>query len=220
MQSAIDAARPGDWILVGPGDYRDPSNHTLVGALGDGEAGAQLLVTTPDIHIRGMNRNTVWLDGTHSGPRCSNQTADQEFGAKDDGGLPAGRNGIIVYKATGVSIENLSACNFLGGDLTPGDAIFFDGGGSSGKTTTETFRGAYLTATSTYYEGVNDPSAGYAIYSANTAGGPGVFVDDYASNMNDSAFYVGGCPACAVILDAVHARTAPRGTRGRTPAMS
>jgi hypothetical protein len=214
LQAAIGAARPGDWILVGPGDYRSSANQKLPGAVGDDQAGAQFVVRTRGIHIRGMNRNSVWLDGTRSGPRCANKTADQDFGPKDSAGNPTGRNGIIVYKASGVSIENLSDCNFLGGDLTPGDGIWFDGGGGSGKQTTETFRGAYLTATSTYYAGADAPSAGYAIYSSNTAGGPGVFTEDYASNMNDSGFYVGACPACAVILNAVHGEDNAEGYSG------
>lgn len=214
LQTAIDAARPGDWILVGPGDYRDPTNHRLAGSMGDGTAGAAFRVTTPDIHIRGMNRNTVWLDGTRSGPRCSSKTADQDFGPKDASGNATGRNGIIVYKVSGVSIENLSACNFLGGALTPGDEIWFDGGSSSGTQMRMSFWGSYLTATSTYYAGASAPSSGYGIYSSNTSGGPGVFTQDYGSNMNDSGFYVGACPECAVILDEVHGQDNAEGYSG------
>ncbi len=214
LQAALSAARPGDWILLGPGDYRKQGNQKMPGAKGDDRAGAEFVVRTPDIHIRGMNRNAVWLDGTRSGPRCARKTSHQNFGSKDSAGKPAGRNGIVMYKVSGVSIENLSACNFLSGDRTVGDAIWFDGGGSSGKQTTETFRGAYLTATSTYWGGTNKPSAAYGIYSSNTAGGPGVFYRDYASNMNDSAFYVGACPACGVIVDAVHGENSPEGYSG------
>src|SRR5438105_12499513 len=61
IQSAVDAARPGDWILVAPGDYHEsPGNGTGV------------LITTPDIHLRGMDRNTTLVDGTKPGaPACS-----------------------------------------------------------------------------------------------------------------------------------------------------
>ena len=214
LQAAINAARPGDWILVGPGDYRSRANLRMAGAMGDDQSGAEFVVRTRNIHIRGMNRNAVWLDGTRSGPRCSSKAADQNFGPNDAAGNRAGRDGIVVYKTTGVSIENLGACNFLSGDLTVGDAIWFDGGGSSGKQTTETFRGAYLTATSTYYAGDSEPSAAYGIYSSNTAGGPSVFTQDYASNMNDSAFYVGACPDCGVIVDHVHGEDSPEGYSG------
>ncbi len=214
LEKAIYAARPGDWILVGPGDYRERTNVPLTGAMGDDQSGAGFAITKPNIHIRGMDRNRVWLDGTSSGPRCSRRTSDQNFGPADDTGNPSGRNGIVVYKVSGVSIENLSVCNFLSGDLTLGDEIWFDGGGSSGKQTTMSFRGEYLTATSSYFVDQNSPSAQYGIYSSNTAGGPGVFTHDYASNFSDSAFYVGACPQCAVLLDAVHAQNSPEGYSG------
>ena len=214
LQKAINAARPGDWILIGPGEYREPGNVPLPGAKGDDRAGAAVVVSKPNIHIRGMSRNQVWLDGTASGPRCSRKTADQNFGPKDSAGSPSGRNGLVVYKVTGVSVENLSVCNFLSGDLTLGDQIWFDGGGSSGKQTRMSFRGSYLTASSSYFVDQNSPSAQYGIYSSNTAGGPGVLSHDYASNFSDSAFYVGACPQCAVTVDAVHAQNSPEGYSG------
>ena len=214
LQKAINAARPGDWILIGPGDYRERKNVSLSGATGDDQSGAGFAITKPNIHIRGMDRNRVWLDGTASGPRCSRKKSDQNFGPIDAAGKPSGRDGIVVYKVSGVSLENLSACNFLSGDLTLGDEIWFDGGGSSGKQTTMSFRGSYLTASSSYWVDQNSPSAQYGIYSSNTAGGPGVLSHDYASNFSDSAFYVGACPQCAVVLDAVHGQDSPEGYSG------
>src|SRR5262249_5489342 len=46
IQAAVDAAASGDWILVGPGVYHEH------GAPHDG-----VLITTPNIHVRGMDRN-------------------------------------------------------------------------------------------------------------------------------------------------------------------
>ena len=133
IQAAVDAARPGDWVLIGPGDYHETGNRVPPGAAGDDMAGAAVLVTTPNIWIRGMDRNGVVLDGTRPGaPQCSPAPADQNLGPLDSNGLPTGRNGLIVFKASGVSMENLTACNFLSGDLTPGDELWFDGGGSTG----------------------------------------------------------------------------------------
>src|SRR6201995_296562 len=156
IQAAGDAARPGDWVLIGPGDYHETGNRVPPGAGGDDAAGAAVLVTTPNIWIRGMDRNAVVLDGTKPGaPQCSSAPADQNLGPLDSSGLPTGRNGLIVFKASGVSVENLTACNFLSGDLTPGDEIWFDGGGSSGTQKIGSWRGAYLSATSSYYGGEN-----------------------------------------------------------------
>jgi hypothetical protein len=217
VQAAVNAAKPGDWVLIAPGDYKSAQTSVPSGGQGGDQAGAQLLIQTARIHVRGMDRNGVWLDGTKPGaPKCSTAEADQTFGELDSSAKPGGRNGILVYKVPGVTVENLSACNFLTGDLGAGNGIWFDGGGSSGKQTSlGSWRGSYLTATSDYFKNNESPSAGYGIYSSNTkAPGRGVFSRDYASNMNDSAFYVGACPDCNVLLERVHGENAPQGYSG------
>src|SRR3984893_11937670 len=104
IQAAVDAARPGDWVLIGPGNYHETGNRVPPGAVGDDRAGAAVLVTTPGIHIRGMDRNGVVLDGTKPGaPPCSSAPADQNPGPVDSNGLPTGRNALVVFKASGVS---------------------------------------------------------------------------------------------------------------------
>ena len=45
-----------------------------------------------------MNRNTVIVDGTKSGPACSRAKSDQSFGPRGKGGAQ-GLNGIMVWKA-------------------------------------------------------------------------------------------------------------------------
>src|SRR5436305_8655846 len=90
IQAAVNAARPGDWVLVGPGDYKE------LGYPGMSEP-AGVLIKTPNLHLRGMDRNGVVVDGTRPGsPRCSNQPTDQG---------PLSRNDVEVYKANNTWIE-------------------------------------------------------------------------------------------------------------------
>ena len=156
---------------------------------------------TSDLHIRGMNRNTVIVDGTRAGGStpCSSAPQDQNLGPVVDG-KHQGRNGIVVWKANGVSIENLTACNFLGGAGDSGNQIWWNGGDGSGTIGLSGYTGAYLTGTSTYF-GTEDTAAQYGIFSSNSQG-PASWNQLYGSNMNDSGMYVGAChQACDVTID-------------------
>lgn len=114
IQSAVNAARPGDWILVGPGDYHENADETGPrGNPADGQMGG-VYITKSGITLRGMNRNSVIVDGTKPGSApCSSRPSAQDYGAAGPDGAPVGRNGIVVWKANDVSIENLTVCNFL-----------------------------------------------------------------------------------------------------------
>jgi hypothetical protein len=72
IQGAVDAAKPGDLVLIAPGTYNEAVN-----------------VTTDNLTIRGLDRNTVVLDG--------NFELD---------------NGIRVLGAKGVAVENMTATNY------------------------------------------------------------------------------------------------------------
>ena len=213
LQEAVDAAPPGGWILIAPGDYKETSSRHAPGAYGDDRAPASILVTTPGLHIRGMNRNTVVIDGTKPGsPQCSAAEGDQTFGPETENG-PEGNNGIEVYKASGVYLQNLTVCNFLNGSHGGGDALWFDGGGASGKQDIGAWWGEYLNATSTYWGGKSKPSMEYGIYASNTTG-PGFFANDFANNSSDSAYYIGACPDCNTTLDNVTAENSDLGYSG------
>lgn len=201
LQDALKVAQPGDWILIGPGDYKQSSYQPIPTAFGDDKAGADILITTPNIHVRGMNRNTVMIDGTKPGtPQCSSKQADQNFGP-EEGGSFLGNNGVVVYKASGVWLQNFSACNFLGAK-SGGDAIWFDGGASTGEQHIGSWWGEYLSSTSTYWAGGEpQPSAKYGLYASNTYGGPGIFDHTYASNMSDAGYYIGACPDCNTTIN-------------------
>jgi hypothetical protein len=199
IQAAVDAARPGDTILIAPGDYKTTSIHRPWGAHGDFPAA--VVISKPQITLRGMNRHTVIVDGTKRGPACNDRPDDQNFGPKAKGGQ-AGLNGIEIWKADDVTVENLTACNFLGGsggDGGTGNEIWWNGGAESGRIGGWGYYGAYLTATSTWYNPNTRLSqvqrektaAEYGIFSSNWDGG--TWYDTYASNMNDSGYYIGAC---------------------------
>jgi Right handed beta helix region len=195
IQAAVNAAHPGDWILVAPGDYHEA-----------GAPDAGVLITTPGIHVRGIQRNKVIVDGTLAGStQCSSDPAAQDPGA-------AGRNGIEVLKADGVTVENLTVCNFLavnGG--SNGNGVWFNGGDGSGQIGLGSFHGGYLTASTTYFS--TNAAATYGIFVSNTRG-KGVIENAYASNMSDSSFYVGACSDCNTVLRFVHAENSALGYSG------
>ncbi|MEI8241416.1 MAG: right-handed parallel beta-helix repeat-containing protein, partial [Actinomycetota bacterium] len=72
IQAAVDAAKPGELILIAPGTYHEA-----------------VQVATDQLTIRGLDRNTVVLDG--------------KFDLD---------NGIRILGAKGVAVENMTAMNF------------------------------------------------------------------------------------------------------------
>ena len=49
VQEAVEAAQPGDLVLIDPGVYSE-----------------EVVISTPDVVVRGRDRNTVFVDGLHS----------------------------------------------------------------------------------------------------------------------------------------------------------
>jgi hypothetical protein len=156
IQAAVDATVAGDWVLIEPGTYREE---------------VKVLYPHHNIWIRGMNRNTVILDG-------ENKPA------------PGGSNGIEVYKDSNVWIENLTVRNFdrETPDGPGGNEIWWNGGADSNKIGAHGWYGKYLTA---YDTGLN---GGYGIFTNNETTGEWDHI--YASGMNDSGIYLGACPEC------------------------
>jgi hypothetical protein len=154
IQGAVNAAQTSDWVLIEPGTYDE-----------------SVLVETPGIHIRGMNRNTVILDGQNLV-------------------TPGGRNGIEIFKTDNVSVENLTVRNFdrESRDGGNGNEIWWNGGDGTGVIGAEGWRGAYLTA---YDTGLN---GGYGLFVSNSV--KGSMDNVYASGFNDSGLYVGACRDC------------------------
>ncbi len=198
IQAAVDAARSGDIILIAPGDYHESATSS-----------AGVLITTPRLHLIGMNRNRVIVDGTKlGGPRpCAAGAAWQRVTAD-------GRNGIVVDAASGVTISNLTVCNYLTGSVSGegGNEIWWNGGDGSATIGMGAWAGSYLSATSTYYS--DQVHGQYGLFASN-ASGPGHWFRTYASNMLDSDYYVGACRrTCDATLNHVWAQNSALGYSG------
>lgn len=156
IQGAVNDTHPGDWVLIEPGTYDEEVTVTH---------------THGDIHIRGMDRNTVILDGQHKP-------------------APNGSNGILIQRANNVWVENLTARNFerATSDGANGNEIWWTGGDESGHEGAHGWWGKYLTAYVTGLDG------GYGIFTNNEQ--EGAWEDVYSSGFNDSGLYIGACWEC------------------------
>jgi Protein of unknown function (DUF1565) len=156
IQAAVNASGKGAWVLIEPGVYDE-----------------EVLVTSehPGIHIRGMNRNTVIVDGQHKAG-------------------PEGANGIEVVKANNVWIENLTVRNFdkASQNGENGNEVWWNGGDESGEIGAHGWYGNYLTA---YDDGL---LGGYGLFASNSI--KGSLENSYASGFNDSGLYIGACRDC------------------------
>jgi hypothetical protein len=164
IQAAVRAARAGDWILVDRGTYH-----------------GSVVIKKDGIHLRGVDRNRVILDGRHR----------------------KNVNGIEVRMADGVWIQNLTVRNFdrRGADGENGNEIWWNGGDGSGKIGAHGWWGTYLTA---YDTGV---TGGYGLFVSNSV--DGYLKHVYTSGFDDSGIYIGACRDChALVQDATSERNA------------
>ncbi len=156
IQRAVNAARSGDWIVIDRGVYPET-----------------VKITTSNLHLRGLDRNRVIVDGRHR----------------------KSVNGIEVLKANNVWIENLTVRNFdrPNKDGEAGNQIWWNGGDGSGKVGARGWYGQYLTA---YDTGV---TGGYGLFASNIVNG--FLKHVYASGFADSGIYIGACPDCNAVVD-------------------
>ena len=162
IQSAVRAAHPNDWILIDRGVYF-----------------GQVRITTPGLHLRGINRDSVILDGRH------------QVG-----------NGVEIDGTDGVWVENLTVRNFdrrTRDDDANGNEIWWNGATHPGRIGVHGWWGQYLTAYDTGLLG------GYGEYAQGAV--DGWFKHIYASGFDDSGLYIGGCRNChALVQDALMER--------------
>jgi hypothetical protein len=172
-----------------------------------------VVITTPSLHVRGMDRNNVIVDGTLPGSApCSSSANAQDLGPLGPTGAPLGRNGILVFKTNNTSVENMTVCNFLGGSGSAGNEVWWNGGDGGGQIDLNGFQGNYLNATSTFFGG-ESTAAAYGIFASDATNGS--FTYSYASNMNDSNFYIGACQQqCNTTLDHVWSQYSSLGYSG------
>src|ERR1700756_3471512 len=140
IQAAVNAAKPGDWILIGPGDYKTVSGQRVPGRP---DLASGIVIAKPRLYIRGMNRNAVVVDGTKPGSSpCSRKESAQNLGPAGSGGR-LGLNGILIWKANNVWLQNLTVCNFLSGKGDTGNEIWWNGGDRSGLIGGHGYYGSY-----------------------------------------------------------------------------
>ncbi len=125
IQGAVDAAKQGDLILIAPGVYHEA-----------------VVVETPNLVIRGEDRNKVILDG--------------EFD-------PAFANGFIVFE-DGVAIENLTTRNFVS------NGVFFTGDYAS-DFILHGYRASFITALNNGDYGIYAFNADYGLIDNSYASG-------------------------------------------------
>ncbi|UOQ57582.1 right-handed parallel beta-helix repeat-containing protein [Leucobacter allii] len=158
-QAGADLLRPGDMLLLGPGTYRE-----------------ELVVATPDVTIRGADRNAVVFDGE---------------GSRSQG---------VLVIADGVRVQNLTVHSYLyNGVLVTGmhDGAEASAHGVSGYDRLDPeeypplqrYAIEHVTA---YNNGL------YGLYAFNAQHGR--IADSYASGSADSGIYVGQCEACDVVV--------------------
>ncbi len=94
IQAGVDAADPGDLILVGPGVYRE-----------------EVEVTTPYVTIRGTDRDEVVVDGEHTRPNAISVFAADGVAVENLTVRNATENGLFWTGVEGYRASHVTAYN-------------------------------------------------------------------------------------------------------------
>lgn len=192
IQEAVDIAQPGDLILIEPGVYFE-----------------QVVVNTPDIVIRGRNRNTVFVDGNHASATgftirangvaienmtVRNYTANSINVSGDEGGVP--RNGFRAFHVTtsnsdgsGIFLQNATNVEIRQG--------WFSGHGDAGVSVTDCTQCNTLITTSLAEfsargYSIRGADQGVSVFSATSRNNrAGVVVEDTADRISSGVVVAG-----------------------------
>ena len=160
IQEAVDAAEPGDLILIDPGTYEE-----------------QVEITTPDLTIRGRDRNGVIVDGGGLRPYGIVSTAD---GTRIEN--------LTVQRATfyGVLVTGLHGAD---GEPTAHNLDGYETLDPEANPPVQRFGISHVTAAD---------NGLYGLYAFDAQ--HGYIRDSYASGSADSGIYVGQCRDCDVLV--------------------
>ena len=136
IQAAVNAAKSGDWILVAPGDYHetaDAATNARKASRWRLRRGADHHVGDPPPGDEPQHRHRGRHRPAPPRSRAARIPRSRTSASSAPNSQPYGRNGIVVWKANDVSIDNLTVCNFLGGAGDAGNEIWWNGGDGSGR---------------------------------------------------------------------------------------
>ena len=154
IQEAVDAAKRGDWVLVGPGDYHERGDR-IHNPHGDVPPSG-VLIRQNRLHLRGMSRNRVIVDGTKPSARkpCSKNKAKQDFGVSLErrASWAATASSSTRPTASRSTTSPPATSSRRSGNI--GNEIWWNGGDGIGQDRPSApSRARYLNATSTFYNG-------------------------------------------------------------------
>src|SRR5262249_37819299 len=139
VQGAVNAANPGDWVLIWPGVYHEKSTKWPT-------AGGW--IQKPGLRVRGLDRDGGILDGSTRTAAPARRSAPRPplWATRGAAALAAS----VAGRAGGAPVQTLPVCDYLAGTDGQGNEIWGTGGDGSGKIGMGSSRGSSLTPPSMY----------------------------------------------------------------------